>query len=221
MRSIRNRSRAVNICLLLISLSTACTPALTQTTLQIAPGLTIPDSSVPWALETYQGRRQLVPLHRSDPSVNSRAAILLTGKMSIELRGAASANQLHDTNLRLYLFVDPDQDKQGIGSNVEGWTFTLVRAQTKDSNRIIETVSTSGFGGPKLKSTVIESDNVRMPGHWYRIQSKAPLQPGEYVLLATWNSANDDRHAPGTTIWDFGINSSAPNEADAVPESKP
>jgi hypothetical protein len=129
--------------------------------------------------------------------------------MSIELRGATSANQLHDADLRLYLFVDPDQDKQGIGSNVEGWTFTLVRAQTKGTKRIIETLSNSALGGPKLKSTVIDSELVRMPNHRYRILSKAPLQTGEYVLLASWNSADNRRHAPAITIWDFGINPSA------------
>ncbi|HEX9200126.1 MAG TPA: hypothetical protein VF865_11250 [Acidobacteriaceae bacterium] len=215
-------SRIATVFLLLSAVFLGPDRTLAQTALQVEPGLTISDSSIPWALETYQSKRQLVPFHRSDPSVNSHVAqtLLFSPKMSIELRGANSANQLHDVNPCFYLYVDPDQDRQGIGSNVEGWSFTLVRALHKGSKRIIETLSVPAFSGSKVKSTVIESDIVRMPDHWYRIQPKAPLQPGEYILLATWKSANDSRRPPTATIWDFGINPSAPNEADAVSETR-
>ena len=185
-----------------------------QVTLEVQPGLTIPDSKLPWALDSYQGTPQLVPIHRADLSANQHAASIMLGemKMSIELQGPTSPIQLHGKTPAIYVYIDPEQDKQGIGSNFGGWSFSIVRVLQQKKKRVVETLSNSAFHGPKSSSNQVDCDIAPVSNHWYHIQPKAPMQEGEYALLGQLHRERE----PAYAVWDFGINLSAPNEADVV-----
>jgi hypothetical protein len=219
------------MCLLLSAVFAAPSHTLAQTTLQVEPGLTIPDSKTPWALETFRGNKQLVPIHHSEVTLNRHSGSNFAGslaesffykpKLTSELKGLNSRTQLHSQTPVIYLLIDTDQDEAGDGKSSDSWSFILVHAQQdKDKDkRIIDSLAfTQLTGNAKRKVDVIETDTTQMPNRWYRIQPKMAMPEGEYALLPVWKA----KGTSSTMVWDFGINLSAPNETDVVvPEAKP
>jgi hypothetical protein len=221
-------SQLATLCLLLLALAVASGRTLAQTSLQVEPGLTIPDSKTPWALENFQGKKQLVPIHHSEVTLNRHSGANFAGslaesffykpKLTSELKGLNSRTQLHSQTPVIYLLIDTDQDEAGDGKSADSWSFILVRAQQdKDKDkRVIDSLAFTQFtGNAKRKMEVIETDTTQMPNHWYRIQPKTAMPEGEYALLPVWKA----KGTSSTMVWDFGINLNAPNEADVVPET--
>ena len=221
------RNSIIAVCLLLAAPFAITRHVLAQTSMEVEPGLTIPDSKTPWALETYQGKRQLVPIHHSDVSTNQHPGANLAGslagsffykpKLTSELNGSKSRNQLHSQSPVIYFLMDEDQDEGGSGKSAESWSFVIVRAEQEKDKRIVDRIAVTQVKGTvQRKTEVIDADATQLPNHWYRIQPKAPMPEGEYALLAVWKPTG----ASSTVVWDFGINLSAPNEKDVIPAVK-
>jgi hypothetical protein len=226
MRTQSNYARLLvraRFCLFLLAAFFTSGPLLAQASMEVEPGLTIPDSKTPWALETYQGNRQLVPIHHSDVIVNQHAGANFAGslagsffykpKMTSELNGLNSRNQLHSESPVIYLLMDEDQDEGGDGKSSDSWSFIIVRAEQEKDKRIVDRIAVTQISGSvKRKTEVIDADVTQLPNHWYRIQPKAGMSEGEYALLPVWKA----KGTSSTVVWDFGINLSAPNEKDAI-----
>lgn len=81
--------------------------------LTVAPGLTISNGGVPWALDTFQGKSELVPIHHSTVEVNNHkganVAESLAGsffykpKLTVELAGLRARTVLHAAQPSIYL----------------------------------------------------------------------------------------------------------------------
>lgn len=207
----------------IVLLVIAATAGIAQSRMQVEPGLTIPDAKTPWALETYEGKRQLVPIHHSDADVNHHLGrnlvsgmtepLFFKQKLTIELKGLNSRNQLHSNRPVIYFLVDEDLDESGNGTSGDYMSFVIVQAKQGKDDRIVDSMKLNAIGTKAVgREGVIDSDSVQLPNHWYRIEPKQMMPEGEYALLAVFKKSR----MPSTTVWDFGINLKAPNEKDAI-----
>jgi len=114
---------------------------------------------------------------------------LVSGKATVELAGAHSAN----------VFANPEQEFYIQLSEVE--RFGIAKVTSKGSVRIVENVTIM----PVTNETVEEPEMVEIfqtqlaPDGLYKIWPKAALAPGEYAVIEyTQNKLN-------LQIWDFAI----------------
>ena len=114
---------------------------------------------------------------------------LVSGKATVELAGAHSAN----------VFTNPQQEFYIQLSEVE--RFGIANVTSKKDVRIVENVTIM----PVTNETVEQPDMVEIfqtqltPDGLYKIWPKAPLPPGEYAVIEyTQNKLN-------LQIWDFAI----------------
>ena len=214
---------------LALLLSVGSGTVVAQTVFEIEPGLKIPNAKTPWAIDTFDSQRELVPIHHSTITVNKHTASNLAGsvagsvfykpKLTTELNGLNSRNQLHSNKPALYLFFEEDQDTDGQGKSTDTYDFVIARVEqikAKDKRVIDQLAITQLTGHAKRREDFVETEITQMQDGWFRIEPKAPMPEGEYVLLPIPKMNG----TYSTIVWDFGINSKAPNAKDAVPVRK-
>ena len=186
---------------------------------EAAPGLRIPSGERPWAFEIFQGKPQLVPVHSAAVQPNNHkganvAGGLLAGpfykaKFTTELQGAHARTVLHTPTPVFYVHFKGNADEGT--SMIAGWA--IVRAATSDDMRLLSTVKfTQLSGNAKRNASQVESVAEQLPDGWLRISPKNALEPGEYVLEPVPHQEN----AFATVVYDFGVNTAAPNDPDAT-----
>ena len=197
--------------------------AFAQTSLEVGLDLTIPNAKTPWVLEIYQGNRQLVPIHHSTVTVNRHTGANLAGavygsvffkpKITTELDGINSHNQLHSTSPVFYLLCEEDVDPGAPAKDADLPTFVISRVKQMQDKRVVDRLAVNAFTG-KGPHTIdqIEVDTKQMKDGWIQITPKAPMAEGEYVILPLPKTSG----SYSMMVWDFGINLSAPNEKDAI-----
>ena len=197
--------------------------ALAQTSLEVEPGLTIPNAKAPWVLETFHGGRQLVPIHHSAVTVNRHTGSNLAGavygsvffkpKITTELDGINSRNQLHSTTPVFYLLMEEDVDPDAPAKNDPPCTFVISRVKQLQDKRVVDRLALNAFTG-KGPHTIdqIEVDTKQLKDGWLQITPKAPMTEGEYAILPVPKVSG----TYSMVVWDFGINLSAPNEKDVI-----
>ncbi|MBS1820818.1 MAG: hypothetical protein JST61_02385 [Acidobacteria bacterium] len=198
-----------------------------QTTLEVQPGLTIPNWKTPWVLDSYNKQPQLVPLHHSLVSVNNHTGSNLAGatvgsffykpKITTELYGLHSRNVLHTSSPVIYLLLDTDQDDSGEGKSDDLMEFAIVRAVQKKGKRIIDRIQiTQLTGNSRHVGDAVEVDITHLPNSWYRITPKISLADGEYALLPI---PKKEYGMYSTMVWDFAVDGNAPNSKEAISAS--
>jgi hypothetical protein len=191
--------------------------------LEVEPGLTIPNSKTPWAVDEFENHRQLVPIHHSTVTVNRHSSANVAGslagsifykpKLTTELDGSSSRNQLHSGRPVFYLLFDEDQDPGGQGKSLDHFDIVISRVEAKKDKRVIDQLAfTQLTGNAKRTDSFVEIETTLMTDGWLRIEPKGPVPEGEYVLLPV----PKQNGTFATTVWDFGIHASAPNAKDAI-----
>lgn len=177
-----------------------------QTALEVEPGLTIPDSKTPWAIDIFENQRQLVPLHYNLAMDKYTAA---NTKVTTELDGSNSRNQLHFDKPVLYFWLDPR------GNISDIYVFFISRVEQKKEKRVIDQLAfTQLAGNAKRTESFVETETTAMRDGWMRIEPKVTMPEGEYVLLAIPKVKNRN-YSP--VVWPaFGIHSKALNAKDAI-----
>ncbi len=194
-----------------------------QTAPLAAPGLSIPSGSLPYALDHFEGKPELVPVHHSSVTVNNHKGANVAGslagsvfykpKMTVEVAGAHARTILHDGAPSFYIHVGEDPDGGGDSASSESPVFAIVLATPDKDRRIFAQVRfTQLTGNAKRNDGIVDSTTERLPGGWLKITPKAPLPSGEYAL----NPIPKSQNAFSTVVFDFSIDPSAPNAADAV-----
>lgn len=190
----------------------AVSPSLfAQKPLEVAPGLTITNGYVPSALETVEGKQQLVPVHASAVQTNNHkgsnvAGGLLAGpfykpKFTTEIEGNTSPTVLHTATPSFYVLMPSLGDG---ASMFAGWA--IVRAGVDKDRRLLTTVKfTQLTGNAKRDASQVESKSEEPEEHWVKITPTAPLAPGEYVLMPVLKQANSF----SMTVYDFRVDASA------------
>jgi hypothetical protein len=212
----------------LLTFGPAIQMASAQTSLEVDPGLKITDAKTPWAVDVFEGQRELVPIHHSVVSVNKHTGSNVVGalagsffykpKLTTEIDGLNSRNRLHTSKPAIYLLVEVDQDTAGQGRSDGMCDFVIAKAeQTKNNKRVIDRLAyTQLTGHAKRSESFIETEITQLENGWFRIQPKASMPEGEYVLLPVPKMNG----TYGTVVWDFGIDSKAPNAKDAISVTK-
>ncbi len=220
---------SINVALRSVLLAVFFTGSYTfaQTALEIEPGLTIPNAKTPWALEAYQGSRQLVPIHHSTVTVNRHTGSNLAGavygsvffkpKMTTELNGINSRNQLHTATPVFYLLLEEDEDTGAPAKDSDAPTFVINRVKQLQDKRVVDRLAVNAFTGKGPHAIdQIEVDTKQLKDGWLQITPKAPMAEGEYAILPIPKTSG----AYSMVVWDFGVNLSAPNEKDVIPAAQ-
>ena len=208
--------------LLLSFLLLGTTASMAQSVPEPAPGLHIPDGSRPWALDEFDGKKQLVPIHSSAVQTNNHkgsnvAGGLLAGpfyksKVSTELQGERAKSVLH-ANLPVF-YVHFNSDADSGESAVGGWA--IVHALVDKDRRLLSTVKfTQLTGGAKRNDSQVEVATESLPGGWLKITPKSSLASGEYALEPVMKQEN----AFSVMVYDFRVDPNGVNAPDAIAAS--
>lgn len=187
-----------------------------------APGLPVPPSGLPYALDHFQGKPELVPIHHSTVDVNSHngsniagslaAGVFFKPKTTIELAGEHARTVLHDAMPAIFVhtLVDPDGAPAGPTGGAE---FAIVKAFANKDKRVFSEIRhTQLTGNAKRKDGAVETRSEALGDGWVKITPVTALPPGEYGFMPLPKNQNTF----STVVFDFAITPDGPNATDAV-----
>lgn len=189
---------------------------------EAAPGLRIPSGNIPWALDVFEGRKELVPMHASAVQVNTHRGSNVVGglaagpfyksKMTTELAGVTARTAVHTATPVFYFHLDEQATADTAGTSmIAGWA--VVHAGVDSGRRLLSTVKfTQLTGNAKRSDGQVEVTIEVLPHGWMRVTPKGAMAPGEYALLPVMRQAN----AFSTAVYDFRVDPAAENATDAV-----
>jgi hypothetical protein len=191
--------------------------------LTVAPGLSITNGSVPWALDEFHGKAQLVPIHHSTIEVNNHKGANVAGslagsffykpKMTTELAGLHARTVLHAMQPSIYVHSinDPEPGGESAASNTMVWA--IVRATVTKDRRVFAKVQfTQLTGNARRTDGLLETTAETLPGGWIKLTPKAALEPGEYAVTPIMRTQNTF----SIVIYDFTLDPNGANAEDAV-----
>ncbi len=185
-----------------------------------APGLRVPASgSLPYALDRFEDKAELVPVHHSTVQLNNHKGANIAGslagsvfykaKVTLELNGAHARTVLHAATPSFFLRVMDDPDSGPDDTPV----YAILRVTPDKENRVFAKVQfTALTGNAKRNDGSVESTTEHLPGGWLKITPSGPLPNGEYVLTAVPKAQN----SYANVVFDFAIDPAGANAADAV-----
>lgn len=194
--------------------------------LQIAPGLYLPTKGTVWALDQFESKDQLVHLKYDQTGVNNHTASnLLKGSVvpfvfkqtkTIEVKGVSAAVRLHTTHPVIYCrsIYEGDEESSPDTNAVTHIEFAVVKLRVEGDKRLVSTVEFTQLTGKAARSEGRVEAAAEQIGdsHWLKITPKEALVPGEYGVVPLPKGQN--LFSP--VIYDFGIDPSAPANADVV-----
>jgi hypothetical protein len=194
-----------------------------QTPYPIEHGLAIPDVRTPWAVDSFENRYQLVPIHHSTVIVNKHtganiagslaASFLYRPKVTTELTGASARTQLHTKTPVFYLLLEADRDPAGNGQDEDLYTFAIVRIAPGKDRRVVDNLSyTQLTGRGRHNDAFIATTTTKTADGWIRIEPSKAMDEGEYCLLPVPKTSG----TYSTVVYDFGIHADAANASDAI-----
>ena len=188
---------------------------------EAAPGLTIPRRGLPWAVDTFEEKKELVPVHPSAVQLNQHKGANATGgllagpfykaKMTTELAGASARTAIHSGSPVFFVPIPDEADPDSAGQPMMGWA--VMHVVVVQDHRMLSTIKfTQLTGNAKRSDGQVEVTTEKLPHGWLKITPITPLAPGEYALLPVPAQAN----AFSTSVYDFKVDPEAPNASDAV-----
>jgi hypothetical protein len=166
--------------------------------LEIKPGLFLPDAAGLYALETkqiYVMKQSLAATHMSKGREVERILSgipLIPEKQTLEIADAHAALRL--TVGEPEFFMRPADDREP--------RFRLLRAQIKNGHRVLENVSILMTGQQNHHATDVDFQTWTPARGVFRYTVNRPLQPGEYAFIEMTNEGIS------SYVWDFGIDPS-------------
>ena len=184
---------------------------------EAAPGLRVPGTSMPYALDSFDGKPELIPIQHSNVSVNNHTGANVAGelagsffykpKATTELRGEEAAVTLHSRRPILYFHIDGYDDHN---ENLAGWA--IVRAKADKDRRIVAQIRfTQLTGHGKHNDDIIDTKEAHLPDGWTTITPSEDLANGQYVLTPIYKG-----NLFASTVYAFGIDPSAPEDELAI-----
>jgi hypothetical protein len=111
----------------------------------------------------------------------------------------------------------PQQPQQPEQPIVPFDRFRIVRAQTKNGNRILGDVKRAVTGKTTQEQQFVKTTIDRISGGWLKVTPTESLTPGEYALVEMMGKEGMNLY-----VWDFGVNPTAPANANPwKPEPNP
>ena len=206
---------------------------------EVEKDLSLPDQVAVVALDYFQGTPELVPLVQSDGelnrvtghsilklSINPRSA----SHQILELKGVASAVQMHVAQPAIYIRVGNDAvvsrgsaplTVNTYGANAgekisdkpaQSNDYVMVRADVRTDARVLASFNINALGTQHQQRDVVETTQELVTGgHWMKITPKQPLDFGEYALMEVLS----DRDV-NSAVWDFGVHPTSPENRDVM-----
>ena len=198
----------------------------------VVPGLRLPDEGGVVLLDTYETQPQLVELQQSGGEINKnmkgnilRAAInpIASAKQTIELPGLHARVQSHATLPSIYVNVEqqdadsnagrqePEQPQQPQQPQQPWDRFRIIRMQSKQDKRIVGNIKIAVYGKVSQEGNFVETRAEQITGGWVKVTPTQPLTAGEYAVVETLG-----KDGMNLFVWDFGVNPSAPANAQVT-----
>jgi hypothetical protein len=214
-------------------------------TLEIKPGLRLPDQGSVLVLDTFQDIPELVPVPQEGSDLNKETAHAVQKKAIhpgssahniFEIPGTRSEIQLHVPVPVFYVRIGVDEpdpsggnaltvathgagdipERQGSSGGAESSDYVIERVDARQDVRIVESFRLALLG-VRPQPDIIEMKEEPQPGgRWLKLTPKQPLEFGEYALVEVLPP-----QSLNLDVWDFGIHSDAPENLEAIrPEPK-
>jgi hypothetical protein len=206
---------------------------------EVAKGLDLPDEDAAFALDTFDGKPDLVELVPVDLAMNGKHKLGLStlnplsgAKASLELEGAHAKVHLHVLAPAIYLALDSLDDteqlishaqtvkiggarggsnrKHGAHSLASG--FAIMRADEHNTVRVLGDLHVSSSGAVTQEENVFPAKVEVLPGkHWLKITPNQPLAPGEYALVEIISASEINQ-----SVWDFRVDPQSGDNAGSI-----
>ncbi len=195
---------------------------------EVAKGLELPDEDSVFALDTYEGKPELVELLPVELSMNGKTKRGLSAlnpmagaKATLELEGARAKVHLHVNDPTIYLSLaarddaekvvshaltvqtgsakEPVNRKHGAHSPASG--FAIVHVDERKAVRIVGAIHVSSGGAATQDEDVVPAKVEALPGkHWLKLTPIQPLTIGEYALVEILSASDINQ-----SVWDFRV----------------
>lgn len=194
----------------------------------VAPGLRLPEDGGVILLDSFQGQPQLSEIQQSGGQINKnmkgnilRATInpIASAKQSIELEGAHAKIQAHSPQPTFFINIEDsseisaDQPQKTISAEKpsDPLRFRIVRADSKQDKRVVGNIKIAVYGKVSQQEKLVAAKSEVMPGStWVKLTPSEPLGTGEYAVVEMLSDQSMNLY-----VWDFGVNPSAPVNANA------
>jgi hypothetical protein len=198
---------------------------------EVAKGLELPDEDGVFALDSFEGKPELVELLPVDLALNAKSRHGLStlnplagSKASLELDGAQAKVHLHVSTPAIYLALEARDNVETVtthalvvetrgarevangkhGAHSPSSGFAIVRADERRAVRIVGAVHVSPTGTVTQDENVIPAKVEVLPGkHWLKIRPEKPLATGEYALVEIISASEINQ-----SVWDFRVDPS-------------
>ena len=206
---------------------------------EVAKGLELPDEDGVFALDTFEGKPELVELTPSGLNMNAKTkhglSTLnpLTGaRANLELEGAHAKVHLHVNDPAIYLSLNARDDAEKVishamtvdtggakevasrkhGAHSAASGFAIVRVDERRAVRIVGAIHMSPTGTVTQNEDVIPAKVEVLPGkHWLRIQPQKTLLIGEYALVEILSASDINQ-----SVWDFRVDPQLGDNAGSI-----
>lgn len=154
------------------------------------PGVHIPSGSTPWAVDVYDGKQEIVPIHSTSIQLNNHRGANVAGslagsffykpKMTEEVSGTHARISLHTDKPVFYIYLPSDPKRDSSSDIFASWAVS--RATIKKDHRVFAQVRfTQLTGNAKRNDSEVDVSTEMLPDGWVRITPKAPLTPGNML----------------------------------------
>jgi hypothetical protein len=188
----------------------ASRPGVSSDDISVADGLQLPTYGHVWALDTWQGLKELVRLIPPDMT-DAQGGFSLKLRRSIEFTGEAAKVRIHD---KLPLFF-----VRGVSGSGDGRSDVVIVRLTGDAQRRAAGKDTMGelkqlskHPEAQFPDTIAVTQKRMGATDWYRLTPREVLPGGEYALVPLPSSSG---FAEGE-IFDFAIDPDAPENANPL-----
>ncbi|MBN9614611.1 MAG: hypothetical protein BGO25_02295 [Acidobacteriales bacterium 59-55] len=207
--------------LVVLAFTLSCAPFVhAQKSPEPIPGVHIPNGDIPWAVDVFDGKQQIVPIHHTTIELNNHTGANVAGslagsffykpKVTTEVNGTHAGVSLHTDKPVFYVHVmdDPGRDSSDV---LAYWA--IVRATIKKDRRVLAQIKfTQLTGKAKRSDSQVDVNIEKLADGWLKITPTNSLTPGEYALQPVPKGQNTF----STVIFDFAIDPKAPNAPDAL-----
>ncbi|HKW16515.1 MAG TPA: hypothetical protein VJO35_03300 [Terriglobales bacterium] len=198
----------------------------------VAPGLRLPPEGGVYALDTYLGEPQLLPLDQTGGDINRHTGHNVLrqvmnpvsgAKHTVELSGPRSKLQVHASLPTIYINIDASNEDTD-DANAEApanskaptaelpWDrFRIVRVQVKGDKRIVGTIKVEMHGKSSPEEDAIPASAEQLQEGWIKLTPTAALQPGEYAVTEMLG-----KEGMNSYVWDFGVHADAPANLSVI-----
>ncbi|HEY7354500.1 MAG TPA: hypothetical protein VH596_17150 [Terriglobales bacterium] len=190
----------------------------------VAPGLRLPPEGGVFALDTYLGEPQLLPLDQTGGEINRHTGhnVLrsvmnpVSGKKhTVEIPGPRSKLQVHASLPSIYIDIDAESDDDDNAKEATAelpWDrFHIVRVEPKGDKRIVGEIKVGVTGKSTQEQDAVPASAEQLGQGWIKLTPKQPLEAGEYAVVEMLG-----KQGMNSYVWDFGVHPDAPANLSVI-----